>query len=108
MRAAGLIVLLVILLAAIFFSMANREDVLLGLWPLNIRIAVPLFAPILGGVALGFVIGWAGSWIKNRFVRKQLRGAMRECLDAQAQIDQLKADLKAAESDQNSGRDVAA
>jgi uncharacterized integral membrane protein len=108
MRAVGLIVLLVILLAAVFFSMANREVTELGLWPLDVRIGVPLFAPILGGVVLGFLIGWAGCWLKDRHVRRQLRGSLRECMSQSAEIDRLKAELKTAQSDQATGRDIAA
>lgn len=108
MRAVGLIVLLVILLAAVFFSMANREIAQLGLWPLDIRVGVPLFLPILGGVALGFLVGWAGCWLKDRHVRRQLRGALRTCMASQEEIDRLKAELKLAQSDQGTGRDIAA
>lgn len=108
MRAVGLIVLLVILLAAVFFSMANREVAELGLWPLDIRIGVPLFAPILGGVVLGFLVGWMGCWLKDRHVRRQLRGSMRDCMASAEEIDRLKAELKAAQSDQGTGRDIAA
>ena len=108
MRAVGMILLLVILLAAVFFSMANREVAQLGLWPLDIRIGVPLFAPILDGVVLGFLIGWSGCWLKDRHVRRQLRGSMREGMAAADEIDRLKAELKAAQSDQPAGRDIAA
>jgi uncharacterized integral membrane protein len=108
MRAVGLIVLLVVLLAAIFFTMANLNDVELGVWPLDIRITVPLFAPILGGVVLGFLIGWTGCWLKDRHVRRQLRGSMRDCMNFAEEIDRLKAELKAAQSDQGTGRDIAA
>ena len=108
MRAVGLIILLVILLAAVFFSMANREVVDLGLWPLDIRIGVPLFAPVLGGCVLGFLVGWMGCWLKDRHVRRQLRSAMRDCMVSVEEIDRLKAELKAAQSDHLTGRDIVA
>ena len=108
MRSVGLIILLVILLAAVFFSMANREVVDLGLWPLDIRIGVPLFAPVLGGFVLGFLVGWMGCWLKDRHVRRQLRSAMRDCMVSVEEIDRLKAELKAAQSDHLTGRDIVA
>ena len=75
MRAIGLIVLLVLLVAAVFFSMANREVVTLGIWPLDLRIGMPVFLPILGAVVMGFVLGWLGAWRKAGQVRKHLRPA---------------------------------
>lgn len=108
MRAVGFIVLLVVLLAAVFFSMANRDVTQFGFWPLDIRVGAPLFAPVLGAVVLGFIIGWAGCWVKNNRVRRQLRGSMRDGMDAHAEIDRLKAVIKAEQSDAGAGRDLAA
>ncbi len=110
MRAIGLILMLALLALAVFFSMANRDIVALGLWPLDIRVAVPLFAPILGAVVIGFVLGWFGGWMKAGQARRQLRQAMRDGRDAAVEIDRLKAALKAAQSSetQSTSREVAA
>ncbi|MGZ0188530.1 MAG: LapA family protein [Alphaproteobacteria bacterium] len=98
MRAIGLIILLVLLVAAVFFSMANREIVTLGIWPLDLRLGMPIFLPVLGAVAVGFVLGWLGAWRKAGQVRKQLRQALRENRDAAIEVDRLKGELKLAQS----------
>lgn len=98
MRAIGLFLLLLLLIAAVFFSMANRELTSIGIWPLDVRQDMPLFLPILGALALGFIGGWIGAWRKSGQVRKQLRGAMRSHRDATVEIDRLKGELKQAQS----------
>ena len=98
MRALGFILLLIILVAAVFFSMANREMASLGFWPLDIRFEMPIFVPIFVALAIGFLIGWVGAWMKDGRVRKQLRQALRDKRDLEVEADKLKAALKQAQS----------
>lgn len=100
MRAIGLFVLLILLIAAVFFSMANREMVEIGFWPLGVQQATPLFLPILAALVIGFFAGWAGAWRAAGRLRRQLRQALRDNRDAAIAIDRLKQDLKAAQSAQ--------
>lgn len=104
MRAIGLFLLLILLLAAVFFSMANRDVVQIGIWPLDVRIGMPLFLPILGALAAGFLVGMCGAWFGAGAVRKQLRQALRDNRDAAGDIDRLKTELKAAQSAQAGGQ----
>lgn len=104
MRAIGLFLLLLLLIAAVFFSMANRETVGLGFWPLDVRLAMPLFLPILGCLAAGFLFGYAGGWMGAGAARKQLRQALRERRDLELENENLKADLKAAQSASAAGQ----
>lgn len=108
MRAIGLFLLLLLLIAAVFFSMANREAAELGVWPLSGRLAMPLFLPILGGLAGGFLVGYAGGWMGAGAARKQLRQALRERRDLELENENLKADLKAAQSTNAAGGQSAA
>ncbi len=98
MRAISLFVMIVLLVLAVFFSMANKQDISLGIWPLAIRQDMPLFLPILGALAIGFFCGGFVSWRAAGRVRKQLRQSMRENRDAAVETDRLKADLKQAQS----------
>jgi uncharacterized integral membrane protein len=98
MRAIALFVLLILLVAAVFFSMANRGMTSIGFWPLDIRFDMPLFLPILGALVVGFVAGWIGCWNKAGQVRRQLRQSMRDNRDAAIEIDRLKEEVKRAQS----------
>jgi len=103
MRATGLIVLLALLIAAVFFSMANREIITLGIWPLDLSLGMPLFLPILGAVVAGFVLGWLGAWRNAGQARKQLRQALRDNRNAAVETDRLKGDLKQAQNAATAG-----
>lgn len=108
MRAIGLLLLLILLIAAVFFSMANRETVEIGFWPLDVAKPMPLFLPVFVALVVGFFAGWIGSWVHEGRARKQLREAMRQNRDDAVQIDRLKRDLKEAQSGQATVPQIAA
>jgi len=98
MRAIGFFLLLLLLIASVFFSMANMAPVEIGFWPLDVRQEMPLFLPILACIAIGFLAGLVGGWMNGGGVRRQLRQALRERRDAASENERLKAELKAAQS----------
>tara|TARA_B100001175_G_scaffold11375_1_gene8955 strand:- start:285 stop:500 length:216 start_codon:yes stop_codon:yes gene_type:complete len=51
------ILFLCFLILVIFFSISNPENVLIGIWPLNNRIEIPLFFFAIFSVTLGIFIG---------------------------------------------------
>ena len=108
MRAIGLLLLLIILVAAVFFSMANRETVEIGFWPLNVGVATPLFLPVFVALVVGFFSGWIGSWKHEGRARKQLRAAMRQNRDDAIEIERLKDELKQAQGAQGDVPKIAA
>lgn len=108
MRAIGLLLLLILLVAAVFFSMANREIVEIGFWPLDVAWSTPLFLPVFIALVVGFFSGWIGSWIHEGRARKQLRAAMRQNRDDGIEIDRLKDELKQAQSMQGDLPKIAA
>ena len=85
---------LMILLATVFFSMGNAESVGVGIWPLEERIDMPLFLPILTAIALGFLLGWIRAWIKFGRTRQELRKTRRELRAADLEVGRLKDELK--------------
>lgn len=103
MRAISLFVMIVLLVLAVFFAMANKQDISLGIWPLAMQWDMPLFLPILSALTIGFFCGGFVSWRAAGRVRKQLRQSMRENRDAAVELDRLKADLKQAQSTAPSG-----
>jgi uncharacterized integral membrane protein len=94
MPALSFLIRLIILVAAVFFSMANTDTVGVGIWPLEERIDMPLFLPILTAIALGFLLGWIRAWIKFGRTRQELRKARRELRDADLEVGRLKDKLK--------------
>ncbi len=94
MRALSFLARLIILLIAIFFSMENRDLVEIGIWPIDMRIAMPIFLPILAVLALGFLLGWGRAWMKFGHTRRQLRKALRDLRDADLELGRLKEQLK--------------
>ena len=51
------ILFLCFLILVIFFSISNSENVLIGIWPFNNRIEIPLFFFTIVSLTLGVFIG---------------------------------------------------
>ena len=51
------ILFLCFLILVIFFSISNSENVLIGIWPFNNRIEIPLFFFTIVSLTLGIFIG---------------------------------------------------
>ena len=51
------ILFLCFLILVIFFSISNSENVLIGIWPFNNRIEIPLFFFTIVTLTLGIFIG---------------------------------------------------
>ncbi len=51
------ILFLFFLILVIFFSISNSENVLIGIWPFNNRIEIPLFFFTIVSLTLGIFIG---------------------------------------------------
>jgi len=51
------ILFLCFLILVIFFSISNSENVLIGIWPFNNRIEIPLFFFTIISLTLGIFIG---------------------------------------------------
>jgi putative membrane protein len=63
MRRLWLIVTIPLTILFAVFAVANREQVSLSLWPLDIALQLPLFLLALGTLALGLLIGAFLIWI---------------------------------------------
>ena len=83
MRLLSWIILLPVALAAIAFSVANREPVALDLWPLPYTAETPIFLIILLSVFAGFAWGGLVAWVsamrgRRRAIADRMAGADRE------------------------------
>ena len=48
---------IIFFLLVIFFSIANSENISIGIWPLNNRIEIPLFFLTIVSITIGVLIG---------------------------------------------------
>jgi uncharacterized integral membrane protein len=70
---------LIILAAVLSFALSNRQNVSVGLWPLDGAMASPLYAiglaPLVFGLVFGGLWGWLGSMphrLRARRLNKEL------------------------------------
>ena len=60
--------------AIIVFSINNRENVVLDLWPLDlVTVPRPVYSIMLAGIVAGFLAGGLVAWISAGNVRKRAR-----------------------------------
>lgn len=60
--------------AIVVFSVNNRADVVLDLWPFDlVTVPLPVFSIVLAGLFLGFLAGWLVAWVSAGKARKRAR-----------------------------------
>ena len=68
------IVVMPLAVAVIVFSVNNRADVVLDLWPLDmVTQPLPVFSVVLVGLFAGFLIGGLVVWISGGKARRRAR-----------------------------------
>ena len=92
------LILLPIAILVVLLAVANRGPVLVSFDPFSkaqpeLSVTVPLFALILGPVAIGVVLGGIGSWLAARAQRRERRMSAREVNRLKAEADRLRASV---------------
>jgi uncharacterized integral membrane protein len=92
------LILLPIAILVVLLAVANRGPVLVSFDPFSkgppeLSATLPLFALILGSVALGVVLGGVGSWLAAGRTRRERRVSARELNRLKAEADRLRATL---------------
>ncbi len=59
----------------VVFALANRELVVVDIWPLPLSLQQPLFLFILGSFFIGFLVGAVIMWISAGRYRRRARAA---------------------------------
>ena len=72
----------------ISFAVSNRDPAVLKLWPLPFELEMPVFLPVLGALATGFIVGgfiawWSGGRYR-RLARRQRNRLNRITAEAEA------------------------
>lgn len=96
-----LLLILPFALAIILFAVANRGLVTVSLDPFAkeapaIAYNVPLYAVVLGAMALGILAGGIATWFGQRVHRKAMREYRKESQTLRAETERLKAVAAAA------------
>ena len=89
------IVVMPLAAAVIVFSVNNRADVVLDLWPLDVVTQpLPVFSVVLAGLFAGFLIGGLVVWISGGKARRRARREGHRADRAEREIKEAEARLK--------------
>ena len=93
--------------AVIVFSVNNREDVVLDLWPLDLMTApwplnlmtepLPVFSVMLAGIVAGFLAGGLVAWISAGKSRKRARLEAERAKRAENELTEAKDHIRRLE-----------
>ncbi|MCH7832299.1 MAG: LapA family protein [Proteobacteria bacterium] len=106
------IVVMPLAAAVIVFSVNNRADVVLDLWPLDmVTQPLPVFSVVLAGLFSGFLIGGLVAWISGAKARRRARRegqradrAERELKDAEARLERQQSETETTEPGEDAPR----
>ena len=102
------IVVMPLAAAVIVFSVNNRADVVLDLWPLDmVTQPLPAFSVVLAGLFAGVLIGGLVVWISGGKIRRRARREGHRADRAEREIKEVEARLKRQQAETTeSGHDV--
>ena len=82
-------------LIIVLFALSNRQPVDLGLWPLEGRLALPVFAPVLACAFVTFILGGIVAWLSGSSWRRIARRRGRRIQDLEQRVRTLEERLNA-------------
>lgn len=90
--------LLTLLLTAVFiiFTVANREPVVIDLWPFEIEQALPFSLVVLASLLFGFLVGTFLMWLRFGAARARARQAEQRAAVLERELTNLKRSRAAA------------
>ncbi|MHA1601301.1 MAG: lipopolysaccharide assembly protein LapA domain-containing protein [Alphaproteobacteria bacterium] len=90
MKRLSWILTLPLMVVAVVFAIANREVVMLDLWPLAMTIQAPLFVLVLGSAVVGLLAGAMVAWFSGGPTRRRAREARRRAAELEREIARLR------------------
>ncbi len=91
-----IIVFVPLALLILFFSMANRGPVRIGLDPFatsdapGLSVEAPMFLVVLASMAIGVLAGGVASWLSHLSVRREAKVARSEAKKSRLEIEKLR------------------
>jgi uncharacterized integral membrane protein len=90
----------------IIFSVNNRADVVLDMWPLDTAPPpLPLFAVVLASLFAGFLIGAIIAWLSGGEARRRARRMARRAEAAERALAEAEEHIQALEEEAGAGGD---
>lgn len=84
----------------IIFSVNNRADVALDLWPLDtVTAPLPVFSVVLASLLAGFLIGGVIAWLSAGETRKRARQMTRRAEAAERALAEAEQRIRALEEE---------
>ncbi len=95
--------------ALVVFSVNNRNEVVLDLWPLGpldfAAAPVPLFAVVLAALLAGFLAGGFVAWVSAGRARKRARSESRRADAAEDELAEAKNSIQQLHSEADNARE---
>jgi uncharacterized integral membrane protein len=85
-RALSALVTLPLTLLVVVFAISNRHTVLVGLWPFEGAVEMPLYLLALGALAVGLLAGGLLAWINALGARWRARREARRADEAERRL----------------------
>ena len=96
MKHLSWIVTLPLMLALVVFSLANRGEVGVDLWPFEERFALPLSWLMLGSLFVGVVAGGVAAWLSGAKTRRRARELKYDKAHLEREVIRLKREVERA------------
>jgi uncharacterized integral membrane protein len=96
MKHLSWIVTLPLMLALVIFSLANRGEVSVDLWPFEESFALPLSWLMLGSLFVGVFAGGVAAWLSGAKTRRRARELKYDKAHLEREVIRLKREVERA------------
>ena len=85
---------LVFIAACLIFSLFNRQDVNVSLWPFEAEVTAPLFVMVLGALAIGLLLGSGMIWFQHMPYRFRARKLGKDLVELSNRLIEAEQELE--------------
>lgn len=90
MRKLSWVLTVPITVVCVVFALANRQTVMVDLWPFAIAYEPPLYLLVLGSLLIGFILGTLVTWLVGARTRDKARRAHYRASDLEREVAWLR------------------
>ena len=98
MRILSRIVFIPVAAIVVVFAVANRQPVVLELWPFPFAVDLPLYLAVLGALVIGILIGGSAQWLSDGRWRRKARAGQRRASALARELSNAQEGSAAAEA----------